>query len=190
MNGQLSDAEIILASHGDHEQFAVIFQRHYRSIFRFVVGAVGLSDGEELAAEVFARAFTVRSRYDPAYPNALPWLYGIASNLVAGYHRDLARRARAHRRAGLRVVFAAEFEQDAVNRLMAASQRPLIAYALSQLRREEAEVVLLFSVSSLSYHEISEVLGIPEGTVRSRLSRARRRLQASALAKIGTVRDV
>jgi len=130
-----------------------------------------------LASEVFVRAFAIRGRYDLSYSRATPWLFGIASNLVRGYHRSAARQFRAFRREAARVRGTSEFEDDAVTRLAAGSQRPRISYALSQLRTEEAEVVLLFALAELSYQDIAAAVGIPEGTVRSRLSRARNKLR-------------
>ena len=172
-----SDSEVIAASLNNPELFAAIFHRHYPAIYRFVVGAVGLADGPDLASEVFVRAFAIRGRYDLSYSRATPWLFGIASNLVRGYHRSAARQFRAFRREAARVRGTSEFEDDAVTRLAAGSQRPRISYALSQLRTEEAEVVLLFALAELSYQDIAAAVGIPEGTVRSRLSRARNKLR-------------
>jgi RNA polymerase sigma-70 factor (ECF subfamily) len=177
VTAESSDSEVIAASLHKPELFAAIFQRHYPAIYRFVVGAVGPADGPDLASEVFVRAFAIRSRYDLSYSRATPWLFGIASNLVRGYHRGAARQLRAFRREAARVPESTEFEEDAVTRLAAVSQRPRITFALSQLRTEEAEVVLLFAVAELSYQDIAVAVGIPEGTVRSRLSRARNKLR-------------
>jgi RNA polymerase sigma-70 factor (ECF subfamily) len=69
-----SDAEIIEDSLEKPELFGVIFERHYRDIHRFLVAAVGSSDGPDLAAEVFLRAFSSRHRYRLSYPSARPWL--------------------------------------------------------------------------------------------------------------------
>jgi len=172
-----SDAEVIVASWDSPDQFYAIFDRHYRSIYRFVVGAVGIDDGPELCDEVFARAFESRQRYDPSYPSAKPWLFGIASNLVNGYWRSQARELRAYQRASHMAEGDEEFEDDIVCRLAAQADRPRIASAVLRLRKEEAEVVLLFALENLSYAEIAQALSIPEGTVRSRLHRARTRLR-------------
>lgn len=172
-----SDAEAIVASWESPERFHLIFERHYRTIFRFVVGAVGAADGPELCDEVFTRAFESRRRYDPAYPSAKPWLFGIASNLVNGYWRRRARELKAYKRASRMESVDEEFEDDIVRRLAAQAERPRIASAVLRLRREEAEVVLLFALENLSYAEIAQALSIPEGTVRSRLNRARKRLR-------------
>lgn len=172
-----TDAEIIVASVDEPDLFAVIFDRHYRAVYRFVVGAVGPSDGPDLAAEVFARAFESRRRYDPTHENAGPWLWGIASNLVNDYYRRRARQMRAYRRVFRPDLSDPGFDEEVVSRVAAEAERPRIASAMLQLRREEAEVVLLFTVGGMSYAEIAQSLGIPEGTVRSRLSRGRNHLR-------------
>lgn len=177
MNQRESDAEIIKASFENPELFAVVFERHYRDIHRFVVAAVGPTDGPDLAGEVFLRAFATRHRYRFAYPSARPWLWGIASNLISGYFRSGARRERAYRRVPPPPSFEPDPSEDAVNRITAEAQRPSLAAAMKHVRREDAEVLLLFAIAGLSYAEIAEVLGIAKGTVRSRLNRTRTKLR-------------
>ena len=149
-----------------------------------MVKVVGPSDGPDLAAEVFVRALKVRHRFDLAYTSARPWLIGIAANLVAGHFRSKARESRAFRRVHGADLAASVFEEDAVGRVDAASVGPQVAQAMALLRRQEAEIVYLFALGDLSYKEISQVLKISEGTVRSRLSRARVRLR-NLLAESG-----
>lgn len=177
VNQSGSDAEIIEASFENPELFGVIFERHYRAIHRFVVAAVGASDGPDLAAEVFLRAFTSRHRYRSTYPSAGPWLWGIASNLIAGYYRGRARQERAYRRAPPPSESETDQSEDAVNRVAAESERPQLAAAIRRIRSQDAEVLLLFALGDFSYAEIASALGIAEGTVRSRLHRTRRTLR-------------
>lgn len=172
-----SDAEIIGASFENPELFAVIFGRHYRDIHRFVVAAVGPTDGPDLAGEVFLRAFASRNRYRTSYASAGPWLWGIASNLVSGYYRQRARQERAYRRVPPPPESEPDHSGDAVNRVAAESERPQLAAAMRHLRAEDAEVLLLFAVGDRSYSEIALALGIAEGTVRSRLNRTRSKLR-------------
>jgi RNA polymerase sigma-70 factor (ECF subfamily) len=116
------------------------------------------------------RAFERRSRYDRTRPSALPWLLGIAVNLVARHYRDEERQLRAYARTGVDPIAGGE-ELDA--RLDAADTRARLAVALAELRPEERDVLLLHAWVELEYAEIAEALEIPVGTVRSRLSRAR-----------------
>lgn len=185
MNADPPDSVLILASLGEPDRFGDVFRRHYPAVYAFMVRAVGRSDGPDLAAEVFVRAFASRRRYDPNYPSARPWLMGIAANLVAGYYRSKARENRAMRRtAGTDEKNQVGFEDDTVARLDAAVAEGPIQEALGRLRREEVEVLSLFVLADFTYAEIAQSLNIPEGTVRSRLSRARARLR-NLLAESG-----
>jgi RNA polymerase sigma factor (sigma-70 family) len=177
VNRPESDAEIIEASFENPELFAVVFERHYRDIYRFVTAAVGHTDGPDLAGEVFLRAFATRQRYRPSYPSARPWLWGIAANLIRDYFRSRARRERAFRRVPPPPDFEPDPSEDSVQRLAAEAERPKLVLAMKLVRREDAEVLLLFALAGLSYAEIAEALGIAEGTVRSRLSRTRSKLR-------------
>jgi RNA polymerase sigma-70 factor (ECF subfamily) len=176
LTGHPTDSELIAASWTDPQQFAQIFQRHLTAIYAFTVRAVGPSQGPDLAAETFVRALAIRRRFDTEmYSNARPWLLGIAANLIAGHLRSRAREYRAVGR--LSSVAEPAFDEEAVNRVQAESIAPALRRALGSLRQEEVEVVSLFALEGLSYKEIAVALGIAEGTVRSRLSRARTRLR-------------
>src|SRR4051812_38118329 len=95
------DAVLISRSLVDADEFRLVFRRHYPSVTRFLERRVGMSRGEELAAETFARAFAKRARYVPATPTARPWLFGIASNLASSARRDEERQLRAYARLPL-----------------------------------------------------------------------------------------
>lgn len=177
-----ADAELIVASWENPDVFGELFRRHHLAIYRFAVNAVGPAYGPDLAAEVFVRAFAIRRRYDPNYVSARPWLLGIAANLVAGHFRRRAREGRALRRLSNLTSSDHSFEMQSVDRVDAYLERPRIVAAMRSLRFEEARVISLFVWGGLSYSEIASELGIPEGTVRSRLSRARSRLRNSLSA--------
>ncbi|GBD84595.1 ECF RNA polymerase sigma factor SigE [bacterium BMS3Abin02] len=168
----VTDAELIEASWSDASRFGDVFRRHYRAVYAYTVRAVGPSDGPDLAAEVFVNAFEARRRYDVAYVSARPWLLGIAAHLVGTYYRSKARGRRATLRLGDPAIVP-DFASDAAGRVDAAAARDAIGRALGGLRPAEREVVSLFVFAGLSYREIAQSLGIAEGTVRSRLSRAR-----------------
>lgn len=176
MGTDVTDAELIEASWSDASRFGEVFRRNHRLVYAYAVRAVGPSDGPDLAAEVFVRAFESRRRYDVAYVSARPWLLGIAPHLVGTYYRSKARARRANRRLG-NPETVPDLASDAAGRVDAAAARDAIGGALRGLRREEAEVVSLFVFAGLSYREIAETLRIAEGTVRSRLSWARGKLR-------------
>lgn len=176
MTDDPTDSALIAASWADPHHFDPVFRRHFGAVYAFTVKAVGPSDGPDLAAEVFVRAFDVRRRFDLAYASARPWLFGIAANLIAGHFRSRAREHRALERLD-RSSRADTFESEALDRVQASSISADLRRALALLRKEEAEVVCLFALADFSYKEIASALNISEGTVRSRLSRARVKLR-------------
>ncbi|MEV0629757.1 RNA polymerase sigma factor [Nonomuraea wenchangensis] len=143
---------------------------------RYVHLRLGESAADDIAAETFLGAFRDRARYDLSHPHARAWLYGIASNLVAGHRRAEARRYRALAR-GAEVTDVASHDERVVQRVSAAMQ-PRLAAGLAALSPGDRTVLLLVACAQLSYEEIAEALAIPRGTVGSRLSRARRKLRS------------
>jgi RNA polymerase sigma-70 factor (ECF subfamily) len=169
-----SDGESIRASREDPIRFRAIFDRHVGAVYRYLYRRVGPDVVEELTADTFVIAFDLRERFEGE--NALPWLYGIAANVLRRHLRSASRRERAHSRAGS--LFAVGSADDQIeDRLDAAAAAPQLAAALAQLEPRDREVLLLFAWEELSYQEISDALGIAPGTVASRLSRARRRMR-------------
>jgi RNA polymerase sigma factor (sigma-70 family) len=171
-----SDAQEIEASWSDPPRFAEIFDRHFGELHRYLRRRVGKELADDLAAETFARAFASRHRYDIAHPDARPWLFGIAANLLRRHARTERRRLLAYARSGVDPVSPSEIENVA-GRLDAQAAGPRIAAALAALSAGHREVLLLFAWAELSYEEIGVALGLPVGTVRSRLSRARARMR-------------
>jgi DNA-directed RNA polymerase specialized sigma24 family protein len=98
----LTDGQAIAASHETPEAFEVVFERHFAPIQRYLERRVGPSVGSDLAAEVFVVAFSRRAAYDPADQSALPWLFGIAANLLRSHRRVERARRRAYAKADAR----------------------------------------------------------------------------------------
>ncbi|MGW4499222.1 RNA polymerase sigma factor [Micromonospora sp. NPDC004336] len=92
--GTMTDAEVIERSVREPESFAGIFDRHAPHIHRYLARRLGAGIADDLAAETFLVAFRRRERYDTAYPDARPWLYGIATNLVSQHRREEEREYR------------------------------------------------------------------------------------------------
>jgi RNA polymerase sigma factor (sigma-70 family) len=165
------DGELMEASKGAPGEFAPIFDRHYLAIHRYISHRVGDSLADDLTAETFCTALRERGRYDQSYSDARPWLFGIASNLIRRHFRTEARRLNAYARFG---VDPDTYDSDAVDRRVDASSLvSALAAALTGLSPADRETMLLYAWADLSYEEISKALGIPIGTVRSRISRAR-----------------
>ncbi|WP_153536397.1 RNA polymerase sigma factor [Actinomadura macrotermitis] len=173
-----ADAEIIRRSLAEPEAFAVLFDRYSGMLYRYVSRRLGPEVAEDLVGETFLVAFSKRRRYDLEHADARPWLFGIVTRLVARHHRGEAARYRALRRSP--VEERVECPADEVAALVTASaSRPLLAEALAALPRRDRDVLLLVAWGDLSYAEVAQALGIPVGTVRSRLNRARRKVRAA-----------
>jgi RNA polymerase sigma factor (sigma-70 family) len=172
-----SDAAVIAASLATPACFGTIFDRHATVLHRYLVRRLGPDDADGMVADVFRIAFEKRARYDVARPTARPWLYGIATNLLAKHRRSEARRIQATARLVARQpppVDEADIVSGAVD---AVDQWQRVAVALTQLSEAERDVLILHVWEGLPYEDVAAAVGIPVGTVRSRLNRARRRLR-------------
>lgn len=171
-----TDATIVVTSLSDPDRFAVIFERHYGAIHRYLQRRFGLPLAEDLAAQTFVEAFAARGRYDRSRSDARPWLLGIATNLVRRHWRQETRALRAYARTG-EDPNSYGFEDEVIEHLDRTRVGPLAARAVAALDRRDRDVLLLFAWEESSYEEIAVALDIPIGTVRSRLARARRQVR-------------
>jgi RNA polymerase sigma-70 factor (ECF subfamily) len=171
------DGALIRRSMDEPECFGLLFDRHYAPIHRFIQRRIGPEIADELAAETFTRAFDSRARFDCAQQDARPWLFGIATNLLRMHARTEGRRLRAYARASEDPL--EDFAGAAIDRASADLQKEKLLHALSKLAKRDREVVLLYAWADLGLVEIAAALEIPEGTARSRLSRARKQLSKS-----------
>jgi RNA polymerase sigma-70 factor (ECF subfamily) len=170
------DARLLARSHVDADAFTAIYDRYFAVIHRYVAGRLGAQAADDLAAEAFLVAFRKRDRFDPQRGAVRPWLFGIATNLVAQHRRAEVRRYRAMAQTGPEPD-AESHEERVVTSVTAAGLQPQLAQALAALSQQERDVVLLVAFGELSHDEIARALAIPNGTVRSRLSRARKKLR-------------
>ena len=164
------DAALIDASLTRPAAFAGVFDRHWPAIHRYCASRAGPA-GEDLAAEAFRVAFDERARFDPRYDDARPWLYGIATNLLRHHFR------RGRRRVALPFSRDPDFAEEALGRVEAAALGPELAAALAQVAAIDRDALLLHAWAELTYTEIATATGVPVGTVRSRIHRARTHLR-------------
>lgn len=167
------DWAVIASSVEAPERFAALYERHLARVGSYLARRVGAGLAEDLTSEVFVEAFRGRVRFRRDFDTALPWLLGIASNLVAQHRRAERRRLAALERAA-RLV-SPPIADDAVGEVA-----PAVLAALRRLPVADRDALLLVVWGELSYEEAAAALGVPVGTIRSRISRARSRL-ASAL---------
>lgn len=163
-------------SRDDGEQFATIFDRYAAVIHRYLSRRIGVSIADDLTSQTFLVAFDRRTSFDPAHPTALPWLYGIATKLLSRHRRTEVRQYRAFARTGVD-AFQDSHDERIAARVTASALSRQLAAALHRLPADQRDVLLLIAWEELSYQEAGDALGIPVGTVRSRLSRARSKVR-------------
>ncbi len=188
-----SDGAVIADSLETPGAFGAIFDRHGSTLLRFLARRVDPAEAEDLLGEVFRIAFERRSAFERDRDSARPWLYGIAANVVAKHHRSEARRFRAMARVPAERPLDDDPADDPAERAVAAADAGArwtrVMDAIGTLPEAERQVLLLFAWEELSYDEIALALGVPVGTVRSRLSRGRARL-AALTQGLDTITDV
>jgi len=175
---QDSDAAVIGRSRHEPEVFEILFRTHAHDIQRYVVRRIGADAAEDLVAETFLLAFKQRDRYDMSRPDARPWLYGIATNLIGRHRRAEIRHYRALARTGVDPV--AESFTDRVDAAVSADAvKQRLAAALAALPAAHRDTLLLVAWGDLSYEEVVVALRVSAGTVASRINRARSKLRRS-----------
>lgn len=162
---------------GDAEAFERLFDECAQSVYGHAFRLTGdWSAAEDVMSLTFLEAWRLRARIEPEGGSLRPWLLGIATN-VARNKRRAARRydAAVARMPGGGVV--PDFADEVAERIDDAERLAAVRRAYRRLRRQEQDVFALVVWSRLGYAEAAEALGISVGTVRSRLSRARRKLE-------------
>ncbi|GIM72174.1 RNA polymerase sigma factor [Winogradskya consettensis] len=172
------DAELIGRSRSRPEAFTGIFDRHAPHIHRYLARRLGDQSADDLVGEVFLVAFRRRDGYDRTRPDARPWLYGIATNLVAQHRRDEARDFRLRTSIAPSADVINHADQVATD-LSASALRDTLQSALAELNSGDRDVLLLVAQEELTYEQVAAALEIPVGTVRSRLHRARIAVRAA-----------
>lgn len=175
MEQDLLDNAAIAASITTPADFGLVFHRHFDAVHSYIRKRVGGSLADDLASQTFLVAFDCRTKYDQARPNARPWLLGIATNLIHGKRRQEKRQLRAYGKAGTETYVDSLEGTEA--RADAERLRPQLVAVLAALPKGEVDSLLLFAWAELSYEEIAEALEMPLGTVKSRISRARKRIR-------------
>ncbi|MFE9500764.1 RNA polymerase sigma factor [Streptomyces collinus] len=173
---------------GDPDTFRELFRDHAQLVYRHAARVTGdWAMAQDVVSLTFLEAWRLRDRLREEADSARPWLMGIAANVL----RNTTRAARRHDRALSRVPVREalpDFADELVGRMADAAQLAAAQSALAQLRRSEREVFTLCVWSGLGYAEAAEALGVPVGTVRSRLSRARARLRKLAAKELKKAR--
>lgn len=172
-----SDASLWARSRaGDTEAFALLFHRHAKAIYNYCFRRLGhWTTAEDMLSVVFLEAWRRRKKELPE-DKVLPWLYGIATNVIRNQRRSERRFAAALRRMP-EPPPEASFTDGADERLDDDKRMGRALDLLAQLPRNERDIFALCAWMELSYEDAALALGVPVGTVRSRLARARQRLR-------------
>ncbi|MEV4276832.1 RNA polymerase sigma factor [Actinoplanes xinjiangensis] len=160
------------------ENFAALFDRHAPHIHRYLARRLGDQAADDLVAETFLTAFRRRGTFRADQRDARPWLYGIATLLVAQHRRDEVRRLRLHQAVPAELDTSCHADRVAAD-VTAAALRSVLTSALADLADGDRDVLLLVVQEELTYEQVAAALDIPVGTVRSRLHRARTVLRAA-----------
>lgn len=172
-----SDEELVIQSLTDPAAFSPIFTRHFSPVYAYLARRVGSDVADDLTAQVFVVAFERRQAFRPYQGSARPWLYRIATTLLANHRRAEQRLLRLAARLGDERTRAHE-HSGADDQALADLDLQRAAAAIADLEPSQRDVLLLHTWAGLGYEEIAIALDVPVGTVRSRLWRARQGVRA------------
>jgi RNA polymerase sigma factor (sigma-70 family) len=175
--GVPDDAATVRRSLAEPESFALLFQRHAGPVGRYIARRIGAQDAEDVLADTFLEAFRQRRRYDADRADARPWLYGIATRRLGRYRRAELKQLRVLERTGTDPVVT--FTDRSDSRVGASTAIRGVAEVLRRLPTGQRDALLLVAWADMTYEEVAVALGVPVGTVRSRISRARAALRAA-----------
>jgi RNA polymerase sigma factor (sigma-70 family) len=172
-----SDASLwARARAGDRDAFGLLFRRHAKAIYNFCFRSVGeWAAADDLLSLTFLEAWRRRDK-ELEEQNVLPWLYGIATNVIRNRRRSERRFAAALHRLP-KPEAEPDFADTSQERVDDERRMQRALALLRQLSQREQEVFVLCAWMELPYEDAALALDLPIGTVRSRLSRARTRLR-------------
>jgi len=187
----VSDVDLweLAVANSDADAFAALYERHVDRVASFVARRLVWGDLDDVTAEVFLATWRQRDRIVvDGESGLLPWLIGVARNMVLEAHRRSGRDARLATRV-VPLLDGADPAQEVVDRDEALTRGRRARRALDALGEQDRVVLDLCLVGELTPSQAAVVLGMPASTVRSRLTRARRRLATAYTALEGDEGD-
>jgi RNA polymerase sigma factor (sigma-70 family) len=165
---------------GDAEAFASLYERYANAVYSYCFRRTAdWAAADELTSVVFLEAWRKRKSVELGEGGLLPWLLGVATNAARNRRRSLRRfRSALERLPALEPE--RDFSDDLVERLQAQEQMRALLDEIRHLPNGEQDVLVLCVWQGLSSAEAGAALGIPEGSVRTRLMRLRGRLRQAA----------
>lgn len=165
MEGLSDEVLVRRAAEGDREAFGVLYRRYVQRIYNYIYYRVGHPlEAEDLTARVFYRAFRRLPHYEERGLPFSAYLYRIAHNLVANWHRDNSRRPE------IPLEDAWVKPRDGVDperEVMRLEQQELVLQAVRRLPPERQQLLILKFVEGLSNAEIGQIMGRSEGAIKS-----------------------
>lgn len=163
---------------GESSAFAELFDSYARAVYNHAFRLTAdWSTAEDVMAATFLEAWRLRDRVDPEGGSLRPWLLGIATNTARNQYRSNRRYRQAAQAAAAAELSVPDHAEDVAGRVDDRRRLATALTALAALRPPEREVLALCLGEGLDYEAAAEALGIPVGTVASRLSRARKKLR-------------
>ena len=187
VEGPGHEADLVRAAQsGDPAAFAEIVRRYQRAVYRVAYALTrNDSDADDLAQETFVRAYRALGRFRAGEP-LYPWLSRITTNLAFSLFRRRKRRPETPLEPLVEAGMQWGSEGDDPADTVAERERVQhMQEAFGELKPEHQAVLALRVVEDRSYDEIAKTLGVPIGTVMSRLSRARNELKQRLKARTG-----
>ncbi len=165
------------AQSGDAKAFAEIVLRYQRAVYRVAYALTrNATDADDLAQETFVRAWGAIGRFELGQP-MYPWLSRIVTNLAFSLFRGRKRRPETPLEPLLESGRQWGIHDDPADHAARSEHDAKLQAAFAGLSPEHQAILALRAVDDQSYEEIAQTLGIPVGTVMSRLSRARAELK-------------
>ncbi len=169
---------------GESSAFAELFDSYSRAVYNHAFRLTAdWSVAEDVMAATFLEAWRLRDRVEPEGGSLRPWLLGIATNTARNQYRSNRRYRAAAGAAAAAELSVADHADEVADRVDDRRRLTTALTALATMRRPEREVIALCLGEGLDYEAAAQALGIPVGTVASRLSRARKKLRALAEAE-------
>ena len=172
----LSDKEVIEKSHEDLQYFACLYERYEKQMLNYIVKISGFSkdEAEDILQDSFVKIWTKINDFDPDL-SFKSWLYRIVHNNTISVWRK--NQSRTNRQAEVSNQQLGYLEpDDLTEKEITQEQLQRIHAALSKMKANYREVIILKFFENLSYDEISDILKIPEGTVATRINRAKKQI--------------